>query len=134
MLLSHASKPTTSGLVHFREHPWCWDKPRATWTHLTHHGPDLGEATTFPHIVFSTTPASKWLLFPGLPRKSLETVPVWTPGTLGAHNSRLRPQIGVRSKTNLYLSSRAFQWCVALHLCTPGSGRFPTFSGRESNC
>jgi hypothetical protein len=33
-------------------HFWCWDKPRATWTHLTHHGPDLGEATTFPHIVF----------------------------------------------------------------------------------
>jgi hypothetical protein len=23
------------------------------WIHLTHHGPDLGEATTFPHIVFS---------------------------------------------------------------------------------
>jgi hypothetical protein len=22
------------------------------WTHLTHHGPDLGEATTFPHIIF----------------------------------------------------------------------------------
>jgi hypothetical protein len=21
------------------------------WTHLTHHGPDSGEATTFPHIV-----------------------------------------------------------------------------------
>jgi len=25
------------------------------WTHLTHHGPDSREATTFPHIVFSTT-------------------------------------------------------------------------------
>jgi hypothetical protein len=23
------------------------------WIHLTHHGPDSGEATTFPHIVFS---------------------------------------------------------------------------------
>jgi hypothetical protein len=23
------------------------------WTHLTHHGPNSGEATTFPHIVFS---------------------------------------------------------------------------------
>ncbi len=23
------------------------------WTHLTHHSPDSGEATTFPHIVFS---------------------------------------------------------------------------------
>jgi hypothetical protein len=23
------------------------------WTHKTHHGPDSGEATTFPHIVYS---------------------------------------------------------------------------------
>jgi hypothetical protein len=26
-----------------------------TLTHKTHHGPDSGEATTFPHIVFSAT-------------------------------------------------------------------------------
>jgi hypothetical protein len=39
---------------HIQNHFWCWDKPRATRTHLTHHGSDLGEATTFPHIVFST--------------------------------------------------------------------------------
>ncbi len=26
-----------------------------TWTHKTHHGPDSGEATTFPHIVYSVT-------------------------------------------------------------------------------
>jgi len=25
------------------------------WTHKTHHGPDSGEATTFPHIVFSAS-------------------------------------------------------------------------------
>jgi len=25
---------------------------RQTWTHKTYHGPDLGEATTFPLIVF----------------------------------------------------------------------------------
>jgi hypothetical protein len=30
------------------EHPWCYDEPRATRTHKTHHGPDLGGATTFP--------------------------------------------------------------------------------------
>jgi hypothetical protein len=41
----------TSWLVHLRNHSWCWDKPRATRTHLTHHGLDSGEATTFPHIV-----------------------------------------------------------------------------------
>ncbi len=34
------------------EHLWCQDEPRATWTHKIHHGPDLGEATTFPLIVY----------------------------------------------------------------------------------
>jgi len=47
----HQNQPT-SWLVHIRNHFWCWDKPRATRIHLTHHGPDSGEATTFPHIVF----------------------------------------------------------------------------------
>jgi hypothetical protein len=37
------------------EHLWCWDQPRATRTHKTHHGPDLGEATTFPLIVYFVT-------------------------------------------------------------------------------
>ncbi len=32
---------------------WCQDERRATWTHKTHHGPDLREATTFPLIVYS---------------------------------------------------------------------------------
>jgi hypothetical protein len=32
-------------------------------------------------------PTSKWLFVPRLPRRSPETVPVWTLGTLGAHNS-----------------------------------------------
>ncbi len=69
-----------------------------------------------------------------LPRRSPKIVPVWTPGTLGAHNSWLRPPIMMRSKAKLYLSSRAFQRCVALHLHTPETGRFSTFSGWESNC
>ncbi len=34
------------------EHLQCQDEPRATWTHKTHHGPDLGEATTFPLILY----------------------------------------------------------------------------------
>jgi hypothetical protein len=48
------SKTSTIGLVHFRKHPWCWDKPQVTSTHLTHYGPNSREATTFPHIIFST--------------------------------------------------------------------------------
>ncbi len=51
-LLGPASKPTTSWLIHLWKHSWCQDKPRATRTHLTHHGPNSGEATTFPHIIF----------------------------------------------------------------------------------
>jgi hypothetical protein len=43
----------TSWLVHLRNYYWCWDKPQATRTHLTHHSPDSGEATTFPHVIFS---------------------------------------------------------------------------------
>jgi hypothetical protein len=46
-------KPTTSWLELIL-HPFgvgtIHGRPR---THLTHHGPDSGEATTFPHIVFS---------------------------------------------------------------------------------
>ncbi len=136
-ILDLASKPTTSWLVHILNQPQCWNKPQATRTHLTHHGPDSGEATTFPHIVFSAfahRPTSEWFFVPGLPRRSPEIVPVWTPGTLGAYNSQLRPPIGMRSEATLQLFSRAFQRCVTLHLHTPGLGRFPTFSGRESNC
>jgi len=46
-------------------------------------------------------PHSNGFLFPGRPRRSPEIVPVWTPGTLGTHNPRLRPLIGMRSEANL---------------------------------
>jgi hypothetical protein len=46
-------KPTTKRLVHIREHPWVLGQATGILTHKTHHGPDSGEATTFPHIVFS---------------------------------------------------------------------------------
>ncbi len=128
-------KPTTSWLKLIL-HPFgCWDKPRATWTHLTHHGPDSGEATTFPLIVFSAALRGgyiKWLFFPGLPRWSPETVPVWTPGTLGIHNFSPQAWIGTRFEPKLQFSSRAFHRHVVLPLQTLGRGRFLTFSGRDS--
>jgi hypothetical protein len=34
-----------------------------------HHGPDSGEATTFPHIVFSTTPNIRMAFYPGTPKE-----------------------------------------------------------------
>jgi len=42
------------------------------WTHLTHHGPDSGEATTFPHIVFSALLRGSHIrmaLFPETPKE-----------------------------------------------------------------
>jgi hypothetical protein len=57
------------------------------WTHLTHHGPDSGEATTFPLIVFSTALRRGYIqmaLFLGTPklesRNCPETVAVRVPG------------------------------------------------------
>ncbi len=44
-----------------------------------------------------------------------------------------RPSIDMRSKEKLYPLLRAFQWYVACHLHARKSGRFLTFSGRESN-
>jgi hypothetical protein len=58
-----------------------------TLTHKTHHGPDSGEATTFPRIVFSTAPHGSYIqmaLFPGTPklesRNCPEIVPVGVSG------------------------------------------------------
>jgi hypothetical protein len=48
-------QPTISSLVHIREHLGGKTSHERFWTHKTHHGPDLGEATTFPHIVFSAS-------------------------------------------------------------------------------
>ncbi len=58
-----------------------------TLDHKTHHGPDSGEATTFPHIVFSATLHRGYIqmvLFPGTPklesRNCPETIPNGVPG------------------------------------------------------
>jgi len=55
--------------------------------HETHHGPDSGEATTFPHIVFSAPRFGDYIqmaLFPETPklesRNYPETVPGGVPG------------------------------------------------------
>jgi len=69
----------------------------------------------------------------GVPKLS-RNCPSWSPGTLGAHNSRLQSLIAMRSKPKLYPSSRSSQCHVALSIRRSGRGRFPTFSGWESNC
>jgi len=52
LLHDPASKPTPSWLELIL-HPFGVGTSHGRpWTHLTHHGLDSGEATTFPHIVF----------------------------------------------------------------------------------
>ncbi len=67
-------------------HPWVLGQATGTLTHKTHHGPNSGEATTFPHIVFSTPLHGDYIqmaLFPGTPklesRNCPEIVPVGVP-------------------------------------------------------
>jgi len=80
-------KQTTKWLVPIMGHPWVLGQATGTLDHKTHHGPDSGEATTSPHIVFSTTPREGYIqmaLFPGTPklesRNCPKIVPVGVPG------------------------------------------------------
>jgi hypothetical protein len=85
-------------------HPWVLGQATGTLTHKTHHGPDSGEATTFPQIVFSATLRGAYIqmtLFLGTPKLESRNCPGWSPGTLDAHNSRLQSLIATRSKPKL---------------------------------
>jgi hypothetical protein len=73
-------------------------------------------------------------LFPGTPKLESRNCPGWSPGTLGAHNSRLQSRIATRSEPKLYPLLRSFQRGVALSNRMSRRGRFLTFNGRESNC
>jgi hypothetical protein len=71
-------KPTISWLGFILDHFWCWDKPRATRTHLTHHSPDSGEATTFPHVLFSAFAHGTYIRMafcPGTPKEESRNYP-----------------------------------------------------------
>jgi len=50
----HQNKPPT-WLVHIPGHPGVLGQATGTLDHETHHGPDSGDATTIPHIVYSVT-------------------------------------------------------------------------------
>jgi hypothetical protein len=105
-----------------------------TRTHKTNHGLDLGEATTFPFIVYFVPGrgASTQMSFcPGIP--TLEIPKIGMLATLEGHNFMCKASIEMRSEAKLFPSSRSFQGYVAHHLHAHKLGRFPTFSGRESN-
>jgi hypothetical protein len=73
----HQNKPPT-WLVRIPRHPWVLEQATRTMDHKTHHGPDSGEASTFPHIVSSTPRFEDYIqmaLFPGTPKLESEIVP-----------------------------------------------------------
>jgi hypothetical protein len=72
-----------------------------TWTHKTHHGPDSGEATTFPHIVFSAAGRGGYIWMAQIPGTP-EIVPTRLPELWSA----ITPDYGVGSQRGLNQSCR----------------------------
>ncbi len=65
---------------------------------MTHHGPDSGEATTFPLIVFSAAPRGGYIqmaLFPGTPKVESRNCPSFgLPGLWASITSHLELRLG----------------------------------------
>ncbi len=78
-----------------------------TRTHFTHHGPDSGEATTFPLIVFSAGPRRGYIQNDFFPRDSQVGVPKLSrfglPGLWAFITSR--PELGLGRGLNQSCSS-----------------------------
>jgi len=75
-------KPTTRGVSSHSGHLWVLWQATGTLTHNTHHGPDSGETTTFPHIVFSAMLCGGYIqmaLFPGTPKLESRNCPETDP-------------------------------------------------------
>jgi len=66
-------------------------------THKTHHGPDLGEATTFPLIVYFVPLHKTHIQMAFCPR----IAKVGTFVTLGLHNFECRPPLEMRYEAKL---------------------------------
>jgi hypothetical protein len=101
-------KQTTKWLVHIGKRPWVLGQATGTLDYKTHHGLNSGEATTFPHIVFSATLHRGYIqmaLFPGTPksesRNCPETVLAGVPGLWELINSWLQGLIAMRFEPKL---------------------------------
>jgi hypothetical protein len=67
--------------------------------HKTHHNPDLGEAITFPLIVYSVASHGTNIQMAFCPG-TLKIPIVGTPMILGTHNFVCKPPIEMRSEAN----------------------------------
>jgi len=73
---------------------------KQTQIHKIHHDLDLGEATTFPLIIYYVPgheTSTQMSFCPGIP----EILTYGIPATLGAHNFACKPLIEMRFKANL---------------------------------
>jgi hypothetical protein len=96
-LLTHTCiNQTTSWLVHSLSTFGAKTKHEQIQIHNTHHNPNLGEATTFPLIVYFVPlhKAHIQMTFWEIPK-------VGTLTTLGPHNFVRKPLIEMRSKAKL---------------------------------
>jgi hypothetical protein len=78
----HQNKPPT-WLVHISGHPWVLGQATGILDHETHHDPDSGEVTTFPHILFFVPHFGDYIqmaLFPGTPKLESRNCPEIVPG------------------------------------------------------
>jgi hypothetical protein len=110
-------KPTTRGLVHIREHLWVLGQATGTFTHKTHHGPNSGEATTFPHIVYSVALHRGYIQMAPFSRDSQVGVPKLSRvGVLGLWTIIApRPKLGSGQGLNQSCSSPWELFNVMLH-------------------
>jgi len=99
----HQNKPPT-WLVHIPGHPWVLGQATGTLDLKTHHSPDPGEATTFPHIVFSTPHFGDYIqmaLFPGTPKLESRNCPETVSGGVPGLWALITPDFQVWSQRGL---------------------------------
>jgi hypothetical protein len=79
MLLHGPASKTNTSWLELILHPFgVGINHERPWIHLTHHGPDSGEAITFPNIVFFALLRGGYIrmaLFPGTPKEESRNCP-----------------------------------------------------------
>jgi hypothetical protein len=91
-------------LVHIPGHPWVLGQAIGIWTHLIHHGPNSGEATTFPLIVFSAPLHRGYIevtFFPGTPKLESRNCPETVLGGVPGIWELITPDCKVGSRRGL---------------------------------
>ncbi len=90
-------------------------KATGNWTHLTHHGLDSGEATTFSLIVFFAPLHRGYIevaLFPGTPKLESRNCPETVPGGVPGLWELITPDCRVGSRRGLNQSC-SLRWALS---------------------